>query len=150
MFNRIKSQEGFTLIELAAVIVIVAIMAFFAVPRFVNMTADARDGKAQEFVGALNAEEQNFYAKALLDGTDLSTGTPIWTNDIDVAGSVLHSFAESAGGYSSTGQNRLGVNCTDVNTYSTCQWEFIAARVAESETSPATWRFISSTGDIGL
>ncbi|MBI1871337.1 MAG: type II secretion system protein [Chlamydiae bacterium] len=37
-----KSQKGFTLIELIVVLTILAILAVFAIPRFITVTADAR------------------------------------------------------------------------------------------------------------
>jgi MSHA pilin protein MshA len=37
-----KKQQGFTLIELVTVIIILGILAAFAIPRFINLTTEAR------------------------------------------------------------------------------------------------------------
>lgn len=47
-----KTQSGFTLIEMVAVIIILAIMAATAMPRFVNMSGDARLSSLQGMAAA--------------------------------------------------------------------------------------------------
>lgn len=47
---RFKNQEGFTLIEIIAVLIILAILAAVAVPRYMSVQADARNSAAQAAV----------------------------------------------------------------------------------------------------
>jgi MSHA pilin protein MshA len=48
-------QQGFTLIELVVVIVILGILAAFAVPRFMGMEGEARAATVKSFGGSLRA-----------------------------------------------------------------------------------------------
>ena len=50
-----KTQQGFTLIEMVAVIIILAIMSATALPRFVNMTGEARYSSLSGLVGGLRS-----------------------------------------------------------------------------------------------
>jgi len=54
-FARIAARRGFTLVELVAVISIVAILAALAMPRYINLQSDARNAKAQAIYGTIRA-----------------------------------------------------------------------------------------------
>lgn len=65
-----KQQSGFTLIELVAVIVLLGILAVTALPRFINLQADARIAVLDGLSGAMNGAMAQSYSKALIDGEE--------------------------------------------------------------------------------
>ncbi|MPY25887.1 prepilin-type N-terminal cleavage/methylation domain-containing protein [Shewanella psychropiezotolerans] len=89
-----KRQNGFTLIELVVVIIILGILAVTAAPKFINLQSDARKSTLDGMKGALqganslifskaaiSAEEKKGSADASTTGSvDIGTGTPAATN----------------------------------------------------------------------
>ena len=53
--NKMKKQQGFTLIELVVVIAILAILAAFALPRFAQLSEQAHNATVRATAGALSA-----------------------------------------------------------------------------------------------
>jgi len=71
--SRIK-QQGFTLIELVVVIVILGILAATAIPKFVSLQGEAGDASAQATAAAISSGASINYAKYLAAG---NTGTAV-------------------------------------------------------------------------
>jgi len=63
------SQSGFTLIELVMVIVILGILAAFALPRFADLTDQARLASIQGIAGAIKSAAGISRAQQLADGS---------------------------------------------------------------------------------
>lgn len=67
-----KRQNGFTLVELVVVIVILGILAVTAAPKFLNLQQDAREASIQGLKGAMDSAAGIVYGKAALQGADTS------------------------------------------------------------------------------
>ena len=65
-----RSNKGFTLIELVVVIVILGILAAVAAPKFMDLQSDARISALQGLQGAIKSAVNLTYAKGVVQGTE--------------------------------------------------------------------------------
>jgi prepilin-type N-terminal cleavage/methylation domain-containing protein len=74
MFSpRFKQHRGFTLIELIIIIVVLGILAAVAIPRYSNITDEAREASARAALGGLRSGIAIYYASKAVE-----TGQPQW------------------------------------------------------------------------
>ena len=75
-----QKQQGFTLIELVVVIIILGILAVTAAPKFINLQGDARVSALAGMKAALQGSNTLVYSKAALAGEekgDAADGTAL-------------------------------------------------------------------------
>ena len=83
-----NKEKGFTMIELVMVIVIIGILAAIAIPRFLDLRANAQQAACQQSGGALRAAISNFYASSILNSPTAATHWPTACTDAALGGYV--------------------------------------------------------------
>jgi prepilin-type N-terminal cleavage/methylation domain-containing protein len=69
MNKNARNRKGFTLIELIAVIVVLAILGGVALPKYFDYAANAKEAACKGTLGAVRAAIANFYANAAINGS---------------------------------------------------------------------------------
>ena len=72
-----NKQQGFTLIELVMVIVILGILAATALPKFANLQGDARTASINSAAGAMKSAMAIVHAKAIIDSIETNGDTSV-------------------------------------------------------------------------
>lgn len=94
-----RKQQGFTLIELVVVIIILGILAVTAAPKFINLQSDARQSTLAGMKGALQGANSLVFSKAAIGGveTESSQDVEIATGfSIELDYGYIKSFADEA------------------------------------------------------
>ncbi|MCL1046362.1 type II secretion system GspH family protein [Shewanella electrodiphila] len=92
-----QKQQGFTLIELVVVIIILGILAVTAAPKFINLQGDARVSTLQGVKAAIQSANSLVYSKSALAGVEKGDTDGKATVDIGTGIALNVVFGYTAG-----------------------------------------------------
>ena len=93
--RKLKRQEGFTLIEIIAVLILLGVLAAVAVPKYTSMIDEAKKASAKGALAAGMSAASMGYASALLKVGDTPTGEQTNGNIVSPGGDFSFTFANS-------------------------------------------------------
>ena len=128
--SKLTDQKGFTLIELVIIIVVLGILAAVAIPKYQDITAQAKEASCRASLGALRSGVTIWYANKAV-----TTGTASWPSLVAVQ-TVDSVMAQSL----PRNPYQLSTNAPDSIVTGVTKGTIVGAR--------GGWAYLASTGQI--
>ena len=126
--NVLKNQEGFTLVEIIAVLIILGILAAVAVPRYIDLERSAKQRGLEAAIAEMNGRESLVWAAVKISETGYTDDSAVWT-------------AITTGGHTDLGDEYSWTPAASGNIVLTFKGATVTvARTASDTTSPGIWK----------
>ncbi|HWR82644.1 MAG TPA: prepilin-type N-terminal cleavage/methylation domain-containing protein [Candidatus Deferrimicrobium sp.] len=128
--SRLSRQGGFTLIELVIIIVVLGILAAVAIPKYQDITAEAKEAACRGALGGLRSGITIFYANQAV-----TTGTAAWPTLVQLSaiGTVMEQSIPK-------NPYQLEANASDSIVTGVTKGTIVGAR--------GGWAYLAATGEI--
>jgi MSHA pilin protein MshA len=109
-FRRMKKQNGFTLIELVVVIIILGILAVTAAPKFINLQSDARASTVKGLEAAIKGADTLINSKSLIAGNNTVAASATTSVTVATGKTVLINYGHATPVWTDSLENALDIN----------------------------------------